>query len=203
MAEKLKSKKNLKREVKRLFDRSFDKDRLNYKKLSLPTKPKSLLLGLGVASGIYAAAFTLAYLAMENNVLGLEQFAKLTWIILIPVTIIGITTWQISKNRMEYPIRLKIRSYMADLEKGGGLFWKFSPLMDVEGFENGIIKKVLAKTSEGKVEELAVEDYTDAVEKLRQLLDNTENRGFSNVIAESILDNFAGSVAGRAHAANQ
>jgi len=203
MAGKQKSKRNIKKEVSRLFDRSFDRDQLNYKKLSMPTKPKSLLFGLGAASAIYAAGFVLAYMAMQNNILPLEQFAKLTWIILIPVTIVGVTTWQISKNRMEYPIRQKILKYMAELEKDGGLLWRFSPLMDIIGIEDGITRKAIAKSSEGKVDELAVEDYTEAVEKLGQVIANTDNREFSTVVAEAILDNFGGSDSGRMHAANQ
>ncbi|HFE37277.1 MAG TPA: hypothetical protein ENK06_02505 [Gammaproteobacteria bacterium] len=190
MAGKQKSKRNIKKEVRRLFERSFDMDQLNYKKLSLPTKPKSLLIGLGSASALYAAGFALAYIAMEKNILPLEEFAKLSWIILIPVTIVGVTAWQISKNRMEYPIRQKILTYMAALEKDGGLLWKFSPLMDVIGIEDTDTKKALTKSREGKVDELAVEDYTEAVEKLNQVLLNTDNRYFSNVIAEAILENF-------------
>jgi len=190
MAGKQKSKRNIKKEVTRLFERSFDMDKLNYKKRSLSTKPKSLLIGIGAASVLYAIGFALAYAAMQNNILPLEEFAKLSWIILIPVTIVGVTAWQISKNRMEYPIRQEILKYIADLEKEGGLLWKFSPLMDVIGIEDTNTKKALAKSNEGKFEELAVEDYTDAVYKLNQVLINTDNRQFSTVIAEAILDNF-------------
>lgn len=190
MAGKQKSKRNIKKEVMRLFERSFDMDKLNYKKLSLSTKPKSLLIGLGAATALYGSGFALAYLAMQNNILPLEEFAKLSWIILIPVTIVGVTVWQISKNRMEYPIRQKILNYIAELEKEGGLIWKFSPLMDVIGIEDMVTKKAIAKSREGKFEELAVEDYTEAVDKLNQVLMNTDNRNFSTIVAEAILDNF-------------
>jgi len=190
MAGKQKSKRNIKKEVTRLFERSFDLNKLNYKKRSLSTKPKSLLIGIGAASVLYAIGFALAFVAMEKNILPLEEFAKLSWIILIPVTIVGVTAWQISKNRMEYPIRQDILNYMSELEKNGGLLWKFSPLMDVIGIEDTDTKKALAKSNEGKVDELAVEDYTEAVEKINQVLLNTENRLFSNVVAEAILENF-------------
>jgi len=190
MAGKQKSKRNIKKEVMRLFERSFDMDKLNYKKLSLSTKPKSLLIGIGAGTVMYATGFALAYAAMQNNILPLEEFAKLSWIILIPVTIVGVTAWQISKNRMEYPIRQEILKYIAELEKEGGLLWKFSPLMDVIGIEDTNTKKALAKSNEGKFEELAVEDYTEAVNKLNQVLINTDNRQFSTVVAEAILDNF-------------
>ena len=190
MAGKQKSKRNIKKEVTRLFERSFDMDKLNYKKLSLSTKPKSLLIGLGAATALYATGFSLAYVAMEKNILPLEEFAKLSWIILIPVTIVGVTAWQISKNRMEYPIRQKILKYISEIEKEGGLIWKFSPLMDVIGIEDMATKKAIAKSREGKSEDLAVEDYTEAVDKLNQVLENTENREFSTIVAEAILDNF-------------
>ncbi len=190
MAGKQKSKRNIKKEVVRLFEKSFDLKRLNYEKLSLSIKPKSLLIGLGAASALYGTGFLLAFLAMEKNILPLEDFAKLSWIILIPVTIVGVTVWQIAKNRMEYPIRQDIRQYMTVLEENGGLLWKFSPLMDVIGIEDTNTKRTLVKSKEGDIEKLAIEDYTDAVDKLNQVLINTDNRQFSTIVAEAILENF-------------
>jgi len=190
MAGKQKSKRNIKKEVVRLFEKSFDLKRLNYEKLSLSIKPKSLLIGLGAASALYGTGFLLAFLAMEKNILPLEDFAKLSWIILIPVTIVGVTVWQIAKNRMEYPIRQDIRQYMTVLEENGGLLWKFSPLLDVIGIEDTNTKLTLAKSKKGDIEKLAIEDYTDAVDKLNKVLVNTDNRQFSTIVAEGILANF-------------
>lgn len=190
MAGKQKSKRNIKKDVVRLFERSFDMERLNYTKMSLSTKPKSLFVGMGAATALYATGFILAYMAMQNNILPLEGFVKLSWIILIPVTIVGVTAWQIAKNRMEYPIRQKVRSYITELEQGDGLLWKFTPLMDIIGIEDTNTKKTLTKSSEKKADDIAVEDYTDAVEKLNQVLRNTNNHSFSSVVAEGILDNF-------------
>jgi len=70
------------------------------------------------------------------------------------------------------------------------LIWKFSPLMDVVGIEDMETRKALAKSREGKVEDLAVEDYTEAVTKLYQVLTNSDNRSFPTSVAESILQNF-------------
>jgi len=190
MAAKPKNKRNAKKEVHRLFKKSFDLERLDYRKRSIPLKPKSAVIGLGVATLLYIAGFSLAYTAMGNNMLPLESFAKLVWILMIPTTLLGVFAWQIAKNRMEYPIRQDVRAYMNELEEGKGLLWKFSPLMDIVGIEDLNTKKALAKSREGKVDELDIEDYTEAVDKLSKLLEDTDSRQFSTVIAESVLENF-------------
>jgi len=190
MAGKQKSKRNLKKEVARLFERSFDLQKLNYKKRSMSLKPKSMLVGLGVAAGLYIAAFALANYAMNNNVIPLEGFAKLVWIMMIPTTIVGALAWQIAKNRMEYPIRQDVREYMHGLEQTGGLLWKFSPLMDIIGIDDMTTKRALAQSKEGKWEDMEIEDYTEAVFALNKALEGTENKQFSTVVAEAVLENF-------------
>ena len=190
MAAKPKNKRNVKKEVVRLFEKSFDLEKLDYKKRSIPLKPKSAVVGLGVATLLYVIGFSLAYAAMGKNMLPLESFAKLVWIMMIPTTILGVFAWQIAKNRMEYPLRQDVREYMNELEENKGLLWKFSPLMDIIGIEDMNTKKALAKSREGKVDELDIEDYTEAVDKLNRLLEDTDARQFSTVIAENVLENF-------------
>lgn len=190
MAAKQKNKRNVKKEVARLFEKSFDLEKLDYKKRSVPLKPKSMLVGLGVASALYITGFALAYTAMNNNMMPLESFAKLVWILMIPTTIMGVFAWQLAKNRMEYPIRQDVRAYMNEIEEGKGLLWRFAPLMDIIGIEDLNTKKAIAKSREGKIDDLDIEDYTEAVDKLHKLLVDTESRNFNTVIAESVLENF-------------
>ncbi len=190
MAAKPKNKRSVKKDVVRLFNKSFDFERLDYKKRSIPLKPKSAVIGLGVATLLYVIGFSLAYSAMGSNMLPLESFAKLVWIMMIPTTLFGVFAWQIAKNRMEYPIRQDVREYMNDLEEGKGVLWRFSPLMDIVGIEDMSTKKALAKSREGKVDDLDIEEYTEAVDKLHQLLEDVDARQFSTVIAEGVLENF-------------
>ena len=190
MAGKQKSRRNIKKEVVRLFEKSLDLEKLDYKKRSQRLKPKAMLIGIGVASGLYGVGFLLAYIAMGNNILPIDGFAKLVWIMMIPTTVIGLLAWQLAKNRMEYPIRQEILAYIEDLEKNGGLLWKFSPLIDIVGLEDPDVKKALAKSQQGKADELAVEDYTDTIAKLKLILMNIEAKSFSTVVAESVLENF-------------
>ena len=190
MNEKSKTRRNARKEVRRLFEKYLDLDKLDYKKRGHLINPKSILIGLGVAFGLYSIGFVITYMAMNNNVLSLHGFSKLVWIMMIPTTVIGLFVWQLAKNRMEYPLRQDILKYMQELESNGGLLWKFSPLIDLSGVEDMDTKKALAKSREGKVEELAVEDYTDAVSWLHQVLTNTDNRSFPTSVAESVLENF-------------
>ncbi len=195
MAGKAKSKRNPRKEVMRLFEKNLDMGMLDYKKRSQPIRPKSMLIGLGVAAGLYGIGFMAAFFAMNNNMLPLEGFAKLVWIMMIPTTVVGMFAWQLAKNRMEYPIRQEILAYMADTEKNGGLLWRFSPLLDVLGIEDTDTRKALAKSREGKIEDLAVEDYTEAVMRLRQVLENADPKSFPTAVAESVLENFDKSAA--------
>ena len=190
MNEKSKTRRNARKEVRRLFEKYLDLDKLDYKKRGQLINPKSILIGLGVAFGLYSIGFVITYMAMNNNVLSLHGFSKLVWIMMIPTTVLGLFVWQLAKNRMEYPLRQDILKYMQELESNGGLLWKFSPLIDLSGVEDMDTKKALAKSREGKVEELAVEDYTDAVSWLHQVLTNTDNRSFPTSVAESVLENF-------------
>ena len=190
MNEKSKTRRNARKEVRRLFEKYLDLDKLDYKKRGHLINPKSILIGLGVAFGLYSIGFVITYMAMNNNVLSLHGFSKLVWIMMIPTTVLGLFVWQLAKNRMEYPLRQDILKYMQELESNGGLLWKFSPLIDLSGVEDMDTKKALAKSREGKVEELAVEDYTDAVSWLHQVLTNTDNRSFPTSVAESVLENF-------------
>ncbi len=185
-----KSKKNSRREVVRLFEKSLDRDKLNYKKLTQPTKPKSMLFGLGIAFGVYGIGFATAYAALNNNILPIDGFAKLVWIMMLPTTMFGLVGWQLSKNRMEQPIRQEILEYITEIEEKGGLIWKFAPLMEMLPVEDIPTKKAIDKSREGKIDELALEDYTDAVACLYKVLSDFDNRTFPTSVAESVLENF-------------
>ncbi len=190
MASKQKGKRGIKKEIVRQFERSFDLPKLDYKKRIQSIKPKAMLYGLGAGSLLYCIAFGFAYLGVSNNVMPLESFAKFVWIIMVPTTVVGLFVWLLVKNRLEYPIRQDILKYVAELEHDDGLLWRFSPVIDHVNPNDYASKKTFNLSREGKSKELAVEDYTEVIDKLKDILKNTENRNFDNKIAEEILVNF-------------
>jgi len=190
MASKQKGKRGIKKEIVRQFERSFDLSKLDYKKRIQPIKPKAMLYGLGAGSLLYGIAFGFAYLGVSNNVMPLESFAKFVWIIMVPTTVVGLFVWLLVKNRMEYPIRQDILKYVAELEHDDGLLWRFSPVIDYANPNDYASKKIFNLSREGKSKELAVEDYTEVIDKLKNIMNNMENRNFDNKIAEEILVNF-------------
>ncbi len=190
MAGKHKAKRSYKKEVLRRFEKNFDANRLDYKKKAKTVKPRAMLTGLLVAGGIYMLGFSFAYWAMSSNSLPLETFAKLVWIMMIPTTIFGFFAWQLSKNRLEYPIRMEIREYMQELEANSGLLWRFLPVMDFSSELAGDIRKAFAWSEQGKVKDLAIEEYTDAVQELADTIFNTDSKNFTPEFASKIEQNF-------------
>jgi len=190
MASKQKGKRGIKKEIVRQFERSFDLPKLDYKKRVQPIKPKAMLYGLASGSLLYCIAFGFAYVGVSNNVMPLESFAKFVWIIMVPTTVVGLFVWLLVKNRMEYPIRQDILKYVAELEHNDGLLWRFAPVIDHVDPNDYASKKTFNLSREGKIKDMAVEDYTEVIDKLKDILSNTENRNFDNKIAEEVLENF-------------
>ena len=141
MAKNQKGNRTAKKEVNRRFEKCFDTKRLDYQAKVKLIKPKSTIIGLGTASGLYMVGFALIYIAMSNNTLPLDVFSKLVWVMMIPTTIVGFFAWQLSRNRLEYPYRQEIREYMSELEKDGGLLWRFAPVLELTDHVGMNVKK--------------------------------------------------------------
>ncbi len=195
MAGKHKSKRHHKKEVMRRFEKNFDAGRLDYQRLAKTIKPRAMLTGLVVAGGIYMLGFGLTYWAMASNSLPLETFAKLVWMMMIPTTIFGFFAWQLSKNRLEYPIRMTIREYIQELESNTGLLWRFLPIMDFSSEMRGDIRKAFSWSQQGKVEDLAIEEYTDAVKELADTLFSADSKHFTAEFVAKFEKNFTAEAA--------
>ena len=190
MAKKLRTAKSSGKEVKRLFDRSFDLARLNLAKRSARTKPKAMLFGFATAGIIYIVAYSLGYYGFSQNIMPIGAFAKLTWILMIPATVVGMFVWIIVKNRLEYPVRADIRDYITELEAGKGLIWRFLPLWEQFDGTTGATKKAMSWSAEKKIDKLDVDDYVDAVFHLYRILQENEAKQISDTTAEGVIRNF-------------
>jgi len=190
MLDKEKNKRAIKKDIQRQFENSFDTTKLDYKTLVKPVRPKALLWGTGVAFTLYGIGFILAYIGFNNNTLAYDGFAKLVWIMMIPCTVFGAFAFAWVKNRMEYPLRQEILKYVGQLEQKGGLLWRFLPLYQQSGTVNSEVKKAFAWSEQGRIDQLAVEDYTDAVQTMHRYLLTADNKEFTSITAEEIETNF-------------
>jgi hypothetical protein len=190
MAKRSKNERTAKKEVKRLFERSFDVYRLNYAGRIKKAKPKAILYGLLTAFTVYAMGYAGGYYGFNNNIITLEGFAKLVWIMMVPCIVVGLMTFLISKNRMEYPARMDIREYMTELEEGEGLLWKFFPIWEHYDGMTGPTKKALAWSQEHRVEKMDLADYTDAIANLYHIINAQDIKSLDNDVVNKVLHNF-------------
>lgn len=193
MAKQSKGKRSPKKELMRRFEREFDLHRLNYPARVKMVRPKSMLIGFITAGGLYSIGFGLSYAAMASNNLPLESFAKMVWMMMIPTTIAGFFAWQLSKNRMEYPIRVDITSYISELEAKKGLLWRFSPLIDLFDDTPLEVKKALSWSQEGRTDKLDVEEYTDSLFSLLNVFRDNEDSPKLPELTAKVNANFSGS----------
>ncbi len=193
MAKKSKTKgqRARKKDILRQFERRIDLRQLNYKRQTKDAKYKAILIGLAAAGLLYGAAYAGGYYGFSNNIISLEAFAKMVWIMMIPTTVVGLFAYLIARNRMEYPLRQKIRRYMDELEADGGLLWRFSPVWEQFDGSAGTTKKALAWSREGKVDQLDIEDYCDAAQDIYRLLIEHDPKQFKDETAEAVARNFA------------
>jgi len=190
MAKKSKGQRSLKKDILRQFERSIDLRRLNYKRHTKEVKYKAILFGTLVAGLLYGAAYAGGYYGFSNNLISVEAFAKIVWIMMIPTTVAGLFTYLIVRNRLEYPLRKEIRDYMEQLERDGGLLWRFTPVWEQFDGSAGTTKKALAWSQEGKVDKLDIEDYCDAAREIYRMLIEHDAKAFKPETAAAVARNF-------------
>lgn len=185
-----KNRQNPRKEIRKQFERAFDLALLDYPRRIQPLKPKALLSGIITAAVLYGLGYGGAYFGWVTGHVPMDTFAKLVWIMMLPTTMIGILVWQIVKNRMEYPIRQDILAYVAKVEGDSGLLWRFAPLLEEAAPGDMAVKKTLSLSEQGRLDAIAVEDYTEAVHKLYAVFDG--ERRLSAATVEAVQRNLAG-----------
>ena len=184
------SRRGQKKVLLKRFDGNFDLGRLNLVARVKLIKPKAMLVGLLASMILYGIGFAVAYVGMSANSLPLEVFAKLVWMMMIPTTIIGFFVWQLSRSRMEFPVRREIREYITEIESAGGMLWRFAPILRDELDDTPVVKKAFAWSAEGKIAKLDIDDYILAVELLERVLYGANSNSFSSELVNEIESNF-------------
>ncbi len=188
MAQK-KNKRRYKRDLLKQLEATFDLERLDYQKKTRPVQGKAILFGVLAAFLIYSLGFAAGYTGWQNNVVDYAMFAKMVWLMMIPASVIGVVTWLLVKNRLEYPVRCEMRDYIRVLEGEQGLLWRYLPLLNELGPENLICKEMMVRSGEGKIEDLDPEDYGKAVNELISLLRRSGSKAVSSGTMEELEKN--------------
>lgn len=185
-----KSKRKIKRSIIQQFERKFDLDRLDFKKRIAPAKHKPKLHGVIAAAVVYGVLLLLGNIGVSNGAIDQETLAKMSWIIMVPSSAIGIFVYMLMSNRRQYDVIQEMKAYIALIEKDGGLFWRFEPIVELLLPDNGLAKQMVKGSRQGDMEQLYPEDYGISVHKLYDALCNTGNREIPEDIEVALSANF-------------
>ncbi len=186
-----KSKRRFKRDLVKQLESTFDLERLDYQKKTRPVQGKAILFGVLAAFVIYSLGFAAGYSGWQNQVVDYALFAKMVWLMMIPASVIGVVTWLLVRNRLEYPVRTAMRDYIRSLEGEAGLLWRYLPLLNELAPDNLNCKEMMARSSEGKFDDLHPEDYGKAVSDLIALVRESGSKAISPESMEELEKNFS------------
>lgn len=186
-----KSRRKIKRWTMQQFNREFDLARLDFKKRMAPARHKPKLIGVITAAMVYSALLLLGNIGVSNGAIDHETLAKMSWVIMVPSSAVGIFVYMLISNRRQYDVIQDMKAYIALIEKDGGLFWRFEPLVQLLLPDNGLAAQMVAGSRAGDMEQLYPEDYGISVHKLHDALTNTGNREIPEEIENALIENFS------------
>ncbi|HHJ80521.1 MAG TPA: hypothetical protein ENJ65_02690, partial [Candidatus Tenderia electrophaga] len=124
------SKRHSRKNVIRDVERHITLSRLDYKPRVKPGKAMAKVIGLIFAAVIYMAGFGIAYFSWSRGTIDASLLNKISFIFMIPASIVGMLAFLISSNRREFPIREDIRAHVRDFEGENGYLWRFEPILN-------------------------------------------------------------------------
>ncbi|VAW84116.1 hypothetical protein MNBD_GAMMA16-737 [hydrothermal vent metagenome] len=166
MAGKTKGRRHIKKIIIKQLESDFNFSRLEYKSLTKPGKGKSKLFGLIAASVVYMLCFGVAYFGWSNGVVPDVTFAKTVWVIMVPASVIGSVVWLIADSRFEYPIRMAMAQYVAELEVDGGKLWRYGPVLETFKIKGMDVPYLASRSQEGEGGKIDPQDYAIIVHRL-------------------------------------
>src|SRR3569833_2632115 len=85
-----KNQRQLRKQVLRHVESTFDLARLEYKTRVTPQKHRAKLTGVMVAGVAYMLGFGLAFYALKACTTSYDTFSKFSWIFMLPASVIGV-----------------------------------------------------------------------------------------------------------------
>ena len=191
MSMKGKNQRQIRKQILRHLEETFDLKRLEYKKRVTPLKHAAKLFGLIVAVIAYGLGFGLAYYAWKTGKTDYETFTKFSWIFMIPSSVVGSFAYMLNSNRREYGIGQDILDHIDHVEGPHGMLWRYEPILLELYPDDELVKRLIAISRSGLFKGLEPEDYADLVHRLHAALAGGEQRSISDGAAESFEVNLA------------
>lgn len=186
-----KNQRQIRKQILRHLEDTFDLQRLEYKKRVTPQRHRAKLVGVVVAAIVYGLGFGLAYYAWKAGKADYETFSKFVWIFMIPSSVIGVFGYLLSSNRREFGVAQDILDHIGQVEGPTGMLWRYEPILQETHRDDDIVKHVIAASREGSVMKLEPEDYASVVHKLHVALASGEGRSISDEAADAFELNLA------------
>jgi len=191
MALKDKNQRQIRKQILRHLENTFDLERLDYKKRVAPLRHRAILAGVLTAAIVYGLGFGLAYYAWKSGKADYETMAKFAWIFMIPSSVVGAFAYLLTSNRREFGVARDILEHIGQVEGADGMLWRYEPvLLDVQG-EDDVVKRVIGASREGAALALEPEDYANIVHRLHAALESGAGRSISEEAAAAFEVNLA------------
>ncbi len=178
------SKRHSRKNVIRDFEKHITLSRLDYKPRVKPGKAMAKVVGLIFAAAVYLACFGIAYISWSKGSIDANMLNKMSFIFMIPASVVGLMAFLISSNRREFPIREDIRAHVRDFEAEHGYLWRFEPVLNQLELEKIDIEWLIKASREGTLTEMAPEDICATIQALHEALSGNGQQISGNAILQ-------------------
>lgn len=185
------SQRQIRKQLLRHIEDTFDLPRLDYKKRVTPLKHRAKLVGVVAAAIIYGLGFGLAYYAWKSGKADYETFVKFVWIFMIPSSVIGAFAYMLNGNRREFGVAKDIFEHIDAVEGPAGMLWRYEPILTEIYPDDAVVQQAIAASREGTLAAIEPEDYAGVVHKLQAFLAGGEGRSISDEAVEAFEVNLA------------
>lgn len=166
MAKKEKSSRRLKKDMLDYLQRAYDLSLFDFEKKLKPKTGQAKIAGLVAAIIVYSLGFAGSYYGWKFNNVSYDLFVKITWVLMIPASVVGAFAWMLAYNRVENAVRHEFMKIIRPIEGEHGMIWRFRPLMSTFEPNNTDAKKVMSQSEAGQYYEMDPEIYAKAVQTL-------------------------------------
>ncbi len=191
MSAKGKNQRQLRKQVLRHVESTFDLKRLEFKNRVTPQKHRAKLVGVMVAAAAYSVGFGLAYFAWQTGRTEYETFAKFSWIFMLPSSVVGVFAYMLSSNRREYAVAKDIMVHMLTLEGGYGLLWRYEPVLHELLKDDAVAQRLVEASRHGKMPAVEPEDYALVIHRMHEALRSGEGASLSAEAVDAFEENLA------------
>ena len=186
-----KNQRQIRRQILRHLEATFDLPRLDYKERVTPLKHRAKLVGVAAAAVVYGLGFSLAYFAWKNDKTDYETFAKFVWIFMVPSSVVGAFAYMINGNRREFAVAKDIFDHIDVVEGRSGMLWRYEPILRALFPDDELVNQIIESSRKGSLTRLEPEDYAKVVHMLYAVLDSGTGRSISDAAASLFESNLA------------